>query len=380
MTAHSNGRRILAAALLALLTAPIASGAAATTWRPPVPPADIPNVGVIQVQSSAQVAEQSMRIDRMEDQMRQLYGRIDELTFQIQQLQELLRRTQEDTEFRFQEMQGGGMPQKRSEAPSGLPSPGGVLPDDSLAGSMDRPSGAGIDSGSANVPVELGNGFSIDSGEEYGAPPRVLGTIPTGDGTGAIGSGPLDLSAIARGDDGYQTSGVVMPSGMPAEGIATGPITDITMPGALPPPPEIVDPVGQQVASVTTPSDPRAQYDEAYNHIVAGNYPMAESGFRQFLRDNASSPLAGDANFWLGESLYARGEYRDAADAFLTTYRDYPTSSKAPDSLLKLGLSLEGLGETDAACATYREVEKKFSSASGALLRQVESQKSKSGC
>ena len=86
--------------------------------------------------------------------------------------------------------------------------------------------------------------------------------------------------------------------------------------------------------------------------MVAGDYAGAETGFRRFLETHPNDPLSANAQFWIGESLYARKKYRDAADAFLKGYTDYPDSSKVTDSLLKLGLSLKGLGQTEAACAT----------------------------
>ncbi len=114
--------------------------------------------------------------------------------------------------------------------------------------------------------------------------------------------------------------------------------------------------------------------------MVSGDYASAEKALKRFLADNPKDKLAGSARYWLGETYYARGQYRDAAESFLATYRDFPRSQKAPDSLLKLALSLEGLGEKEAACATYREVEKKYPSAGGALMAKVADRKSKAGC
>jgi tol-pal system protein YbgF len=230
--------------------------------------------------------------------------------------------------------------------------------------------------------------MDAETTDQAGAPPAPLGTLPA-DPLTAGGSGPLDLSAIARGDDGYSMGDLAAtpgPTPGPDDGVIVlgGPLDppDPQAPGALPAPPAAIpDGTGDvAVAATVLDEDPRAQYDRAYGFVVDGNYQMAEAGFRQFLKANGSSSLAGDAHFWLGESLYARGRFRDAADSFLTTYRDYPNSGKAPESLLKLGLSLEGLGETDAACATYRELEKKFASAPASLLQKVANQKSQAGC
>ena len=87
-----------------------------------------------------------------------------------------------------------------------------------------------------------------------------------------------------------------------------------------------------------------------------------------------------DAQYWLGESLFARGEYREAADEFLSGYKAFPQSGKAPDTLLKLGLSLAGLGEREAACSTYAKVLKQYPKASSSLRQRVVTEQASAAC
>ncbi|BBE74060.1 tol-pal system protein YbgF [Oharaeibacter diazotrophicus] len=392
-------RRLTAAAGLLVLSA---GAAAAAFGAVPIPPADVPGGSaadgrIVLAQSSADVAQQSMRIDRLEDQMRQLNGRIDEMTYSLQQIQQLLQRMQEDNEFRFQELEKGGKPRKKSEAPA-APGTGDFAAAD--LGTGTPPSGDVLSTGTPDVPADIAAGFSIEppldgggapsdgSGQGWGAPPANLGNLPADGGFSGGGGAPLDLSAIARGDLGT-SSQPLPPAGLPGVSGATDPAPGLPPPVAsapLAPPPGLATPPPSDQSEVRVASlgngqeDARAAYDRAYGYVVSGDYATAEESLKRFLADHPRDKLAGNARFWLGETYYARGNYRDAADAFLTTYRDYPKNPKAPDSLLKLGLSLEGLGETEAACATYREVEKKFPGASGALLGKVSAQKSKAGC
>ena len=64
-----------------------------------------------------------------------------------------------------------------------------------------------------------------------------------------------------------------------------------------------------------------------------------------------NDPLAGNAQYWIGETYYVRGQYKNAADAFLKGYKKYKSSEKAPDTLLRLGMALAELGQKDAACS-----------------------------
>ncbi|MEZ5812503.1 MAG: tol-pal system protein YbgF [Rhizobiaceae bacterium] len=58
------------------------------------------------------------RVVQLEEQVRQMTGRIEELNFLLLQMQEQLRRMQEDNDFRFQQLEGGGTndPERKSQA------------------------------------------------------------------------------------------------------------------------------------------------------------------------------------------------------------------------------------------------------------------------
>jgi tol-pal system protein YbgF len=133
-------------------------------------------------------------------------------------------------------------------------------------------------------------------------------------------------------------------------------------------------------AQVVSLGDPGADYERAYAAILGGDYVLAEATFRTFIQTFPGDQRIPDAQYWLGESLFARGQYRDAADEFLSGYKAYPQSGKAADTLLKLGLSLAGLGEQEAACSTYAEVLKKYPNASNALKQRVATEQAVARC
>lgn len=293
--------------------------------------------------------EAAVRLNRVEEQMRTLTGQVEELTHQVRELQDQLRRAQEDAEFRFQELEAGstGKPRSRSEAPAG-----------------NADTAAAPQAGA--VPQ---TGAAPGSSAQLGAPPRDLGTLsadPTAgpDAGGAAGASgrPLDLSALATGGAGPVPGGDALP------GVSSGAE-----------PPAGTDAIGQLVLAPTT-GVARDDYDRAYNQVLSGDYSLAAQSFQQFLVDYPDDPLAANAQYWLGESYYSRGLFREAADAFLKTYTDYPDTAKAPESLLKLGLSLGSLGQGDAACATYSELLSKYPSAATAVLNRARAEQKSAGC
>ncbi|MFT4181887.1 MAG: tol-pal system protein YbgF [Rhizobium sp.] len=281
---------------------------------------------VVNVQSSS--AE--VRLQQLEDQMRQLNGRVEEMSYQLLQMQEQIRKTQEDNEFRFQQLEkrgGGGATtggsMKKSEADA--PAQGGAQQDD-IAGVIG-------DSQGSDTPD------TAQQGSSSGKPPTQLGSIQFDQSGKQVGS------TATRSNN---SSGAA-----PNAGSST------------------------QTASLGSEND---QYKAAYGHVLSGDYSVAEQEFRQYIDSYPNSGRAADANFWLGEALYSQGKYNDAAKTFLNAHQKYSSSEKAPEMLLKLGMSLAALDNKDTACATLREVTKRYPKASKAVTGKVASEEKRLAC
>jgi tol-pal system protein YbgF len=125
---------------------------------------------------------------------------------------------------------------------------------------------------------------------------------------------------------------------------------------------------------------PQQLYERAYGYLLQKDYGTAETSFEDFLKRHPTHPLSGNAQYWLGETYYVRGQYRPAAAAFLKGYQDYAKSQKAPESLLKLAMSLQRLGQKDAACSSYSEFATKFPSPPAHIKSLAQAERQRSGC
>jgi len=121
-------------------------------------------------------------------------------------------------------------------------------------------------------------------------------------------------------------------------------------------------------------------YHDAFKLLQDGDYAGAERGFRSFVQRNPQSPLAGSAEYWLGETYYARRDYSNALTAYAEGYKVYKSSPKGPDNLLKLGITLAALGRKPDACAIFARFTHDYPRATDLQKRRVEQERQKNQC
>jgi tol-pal system protein YbgF len=121
-------------------------------------------------------------------------------------------------------------------------------------------------------------------------------------------------------------------------------------------------------------------YDGALSHLRRGEHDNAEQALRLFLDNHGDSDLAGNAQYWLGESYYVRKMWRPAAQSFLICVQKYKEGLKAPDCMLKLGMSLSAMDETTKACKTLSEIARRFPNASQTILQRARSERQRNSC
>ena len=92
------------------------------------------------------------------------------------------------------------------------------------------------------------------------------------------------------------------------------------------------------------------------------------AGFKSFVAAYPSSPLASNAQYWLGEAYYVTRDYQSAIGAFQKVTTEYPDSRKAPDALVKIGFTQSALGRNGDAKVTLEDVVKRYPGTEAAQL------------
>jgi len=273
-------------------------------------------------QATPETAQLAVRIQQLEEQVRVLNGQIDGLTFQLTQMQTLLERMTQETNMRFEALEGG--------APASAPAaPAGSAPQDPA----DVPQTIIPEQGVRPLPgeAEVDPTFEGDAGEIGNSNDPLIGTGGGAAGADLATGQPLDLSFDPNAE----------PSGN---------------------------------------ADADAQFAAAREAISKGDNAFAEEQLQQFLELYPDNPLVPDAASLLGDVLMQRSAYDDAAEVLLDAFQKSPDSPRAPDLLLKLGMSLAGVGETDTACRTFAEVDRRFSDLPDDFLNRLGAEKTRAEC
>ncbi|HZZ60162.1 MAG TPA: tol-pal system protein YbgF [Roseiarcus sp.] len=296
------------------------------------PPADVPGAA-----RSDEAAALVVRLNRLEEELRQANGRIEQLENANRRLEDQFQKFRQDVEYRFGERSGGAP----APPPAVASAPAAIMPSPAAA-----PPVTVIE---APVAARARKSDAFDPNAEPNAPgaPQPLGTTAP--------SAPLIRS--------------VPPAGAPLE-LGRGP---------APPTPTATGPtiVGSGVAMLDAP---REQFNTALQAFQAGQYPQAEAGFKAFMAGNLGHRLTPDAIFYVGETYFQRSRAREAAEQYLKVTTDYPKSSRAPESMVRLGQALAALGNSEQACATFAEFGKRYPNATASVKKLAERETAKDHC
>ena len=142
----------------------------------------------------------------------------------------------------------------------------------------------------------------------------------------------------------------------------------------------VVTETAQRTEKILPETSPEEQYKFAISFLKVGDYETAEFALREFVDVNSNHDLAGNAQFWYGETFRIRQLYQDAATAYLDGYQKYPKSKKAPRNLLELGVMMVQLGEKTQGCKMILGVKKQYPTASQSVIQRAEYNKKKFGC
>ncbi len=123
---------------------------------------------------------------------------------------------------------------------------------------------------------------------------------------------------------------------LPGEG-GQPPVAPVRVPGS----PAAGLAMPRELQSGTLPES----YRRALQLLRDGQSDQAVQGFRDFLRANPKAPLAGNAQYWVGEAYFAQGDYNRSVIELNEVLLKYPQNERLPGALLALASAFEKQGD-----------------------------------
>ncbi len=293
--------------------------------------------------TGAQAQVNDQRINQLQEQVRDLTGKLEEINFQILQMQEQMRKIQEDNEFRFQELEK----QKKADA-----------------GSDSSTKTAAADPAAAASAKEARFGSADDADKDISdfkeAQPAIAETAPAANSVATGQQNPVTVASQAPralGSIRFDASGNVIGGSLNEDAVQQ-----------------------QVVASLPKTDNPNELYQAAYQYILSGDYRAAEVAFRQHIERYPADPMTADARYWLGEALFGQARYAEAATVFIDMQRDFPDSRRGPENMLKLGMAMAKLNDREVACATLAKIGSRYPNAAPAVLKRADEERKLNHC
>ena len=311
-------------------------------------------------------ADLEMRIQRLENQLRQLTGQNEELQYRNRQLEDRLR-----------QVGGGAQAVPAAPPPVAQPNVAAAPPPAAPPNPAYRQPQPGYPpQPQPNYEPQIASPAPIVQEPPSPAAGRRRGDAfdpaanPNAPGAPrALGGGQLPIANDAP---------VGAPGGRGAgEPLDLGRASPREPAGALPPP---RGPASAALTTLPPSATPKDEFDLGIGYMQRKDYALAEETMKNFAQKYPSDPLIADSQYWLGESFFQRQKYRDAAESFLGVTTKFGTSAKAPDALLRLGQSLAALNEKEAACAALGEVGRKYPRASNGVKQAVDREQKRVKC
>jgi tol-pal system protein YbgF len=164
-----------------------------------------------------------------------------------------------------------------------------------------------------------------------------------------------DLDARVSALEGHRPAPAASPiDGNTALSGESAGATPVPVPTATPAPPR------PEIAATDLAKEEAKELPDDYRRGITlvrqGAYDKAIQSLREFLRTNRESPLAPNAQFWIGESYYMLADYYQAILNFNQVRQQHPKSDRAPASVLKIGLAFQQMGNKSEARLAFQKV------------------------
>lgn len=111
---------------------------------------------------------------------------------------------------------------------------------------------------------------------------------------------------------------------------------------------------------ITADPEEKRAYEEALGLFRGGDYAGSAAAFTAFQKRFPRSGFAPSVQFWLGNALYGKGDYKEAVTMFRTLIGNNPDHPSVPEAMLAVANCQVELRDSKSARRTLDELVKKY--------------------
>ncbi len=317
--------------------------------------AQLRQVELVQAQADpSRLAGLEVRLSRIEEELRRMTGRLENLEYGRDRAQGRLDKLVADLDARLSRIESGSA--------GGAPTaalPAETEPAPEILRAPEPPARAAPSQAQAAAPSQA---------QAPVQPPA--------------GARPSTRAAPSPQDDAAAQRGYVLGT-LPRDAIMGGGAAAGATAGAATAAPRsaVPDTPPQQQSALPRATTAKGRYDAALGLLQSGDFGSAQDEFADFLADYPKDPLAPSAAYWLGETYYVQRDFGGAASQFAKNFQAYGDGApKAVDNLLKMGMSLSQLGQREEACRVFAELGSRFPNAAPPIKQAAARGRAGAGC
>ena len=176
---------------------------------------------------------------------------------------------------------------------------------------------------------------------------------------------PSAIAAVER----PRVPAVPSPAPPPAQAAPPAPLVPQAVPPeSIPPGAAVPPPPAPPAPAASRAGNPEQEYSAALATFRSREHGQAVLDFIDFIAKHPKHPLAGNAQYWIGEAYWAQRDYRQALVEFEKVSEYGP--AKAPDALVKIGLCHARLRDASRAEQAWQRVVREYPKSEAAGLAQ----------
>ena len=141
-----------------------------------------------------------------------------------------------------------------------------------------------------------------------------------------------------------------------------------------------VEEAPEAVISVLPEGSPEEQYRFALGRALQNDLETAEAAFAEFRTTYPEHERSADVLYWLGRVQFIQGQYEKSAMTFTEFNSEYQSDSRLPDAILMIAESVANFATAEQACQIFKDLPQLLDQPPESFTKRLDELNQKAAC